>query len=49
MAGNTGKGWRKGQVRNRYQQKNQTTGLFDIFNSGADYLRTRSRRAAPRG
>lgn len=49
MAKNTGKGSRKGQVRDRYQQENQTTGLFDIFNSAADYLRTKKSKGPAKG
>jgi hypothetical protein len=41
MARNTGKGWRIGQVLNRYQQENQITGLYDIYNALGDYLRTK--------
>lgn len=49
MATNTGKGWRKGQVRNRYQQENQTTGLFDVFDSIGDYLRTKKSEGRAKG
>ena len=49
MARNTGKGWRIGQVLDRYQQGNQITGLYDVYNAFGDYLRRRSRQVLGRG
>ena len=49
MATNTGKGHRKGQVLKRYQQENQVSGLFDLFNSAADYLRTKKSKGPFKG
>lgn len=37
MATNTG-GGRKGQIRNRYQLENEVTGLWDKYDSDANYL-----------
>lgn len=41
MAKNTGNGYRIGQQRNRYQQKNLLTRLFDLFDGDGNYLRTK--------
>ena len=38
MASNTGKGYRKGQQKNRYQQENLLTKLFDLFDGNGNYL-----------
>ncbi len=49
MARNTGMSHRKGQVLKRYQQKNQTSGLFDVFNAAGDYLRTKKSKGPWKG
>lgn len=41
MATNTGKGYRKGQQKNRYQQENLLSKLFDLFDGDGNYLRTK--------
>ena len=38
MAKNTGNGWRRGQVRDRYQQRNELTERFDKYDAGGNYL-----------
>lgn len=44
MATNTGEGYRKGQVRDRYQQYNPSTERFDKYDGDANYL---SSKASP--
>lgn len=41
MAKNTGKGKRRGLVKNRYQKKNSGTGLWDKYSGNGDYLGTK--------
>lgn len=41
MAKNTGKGWRKGLIRDRYQKRNSVTGLWDKYNKRGDYMGTK--------
>ena len=38
MAKNTGEGWRRGQQKDRYQQRNEVTGKWDKYDSEANYL-----------
>lgn len=38
MAKNTGDGYRRGQVSDRYQQYNPTTDRYDKFDGNANYL-----------
>ena len=49
MATNTGENHRKGQVLRRYQQKNQTSGRYDVFNDAGDYLRTKKSKGRWKG
>lgn len=41
MGTNTGNGHRKGQQKDRYQQENLLTKLFDLFDGNGNYLRTK--------
>lgn len=41
MAKNTGRGHRVGQQKNRYQQRNLLTKLFDLFDGDGNYLRSK--------
>lgn len=41
MGKNTGKGFRRGQVRDRYQVLNLITGLFDKFDAGGNHLKSK--------
>ena len=38
MAKNTGDGYRRGQVSDRYQQYNETTELFDKYDGDANHV-----------
>lgn len=49
VATNTGKGFRKGQQKNRYQQENLLTKLFDLFDGGGNYLRTKKSKGKFKG
>lgn len=49
MASNTGKGYRKGQQKNRYQQENLLTKLFDLFDGHGNYLRTKKSKGKFKG
>ena len=49
MASNTGKGYRKGQQRHRYQQENPLTKLFDLFDGDGNYLRTKKSKGKFKG
>lgn len=42
MATNTGDGYRKGQVRNRYQQYNENTDRYDKYDGDANYVASKS-------
>lgn len=49
MATNTGKGYRKGQQKDRYQQENLLTKLFDLFDGNGNYLRTKKSKGKFKG
>lgn len=49
MGTNTGKGYRKGQQKNRYQQENPFTKLFDLFTGDGHYLRTKKSKGKFKG
>ena len=49
MAKNTGKGHRIGQQKNRYQQKNLLTSLFDLFDGGGNYVRSKKSKGKFKG
>lgn len=49
MASNTGKGYRKGQQKNRYQQENLLTKMFDLFDGNGNYLRTKKSKGKFKG
>ncbi len=49
MATNTGKGHRKGQQKNRYQQKNLLSSLFDLFDGKGNYLRSKKSKGKFKG
>ncbi|MDQ1175002.1 hypothetical protein QE430_003309 [Microbacterium testaceum] len=49
MARNTGKGFRVGQQKNRYQQKNLLTMLFDLFDGNGNYLRSKKSKGKFKG
>lgn len=49
MGTNTGKGYRKGQQRNRYQQENLLSKLFDLFDGNGNYLRTKKSKGKFKG
>lgn len=49
MASNTGKGYRKGQQKNRYQQENLLTKLFDLFDGDGNYMRTKKSKGKFKG
>lgn len=49
MAKNTGQGFRKGQQKNRYQQENFLTKLFDLFDSDGNYLRSKKSKGKFKG
>lgn len=38
MATNTGDGYRKGQVRDRYQVRNENTKKYDKYDSNGNYV-----------
>ena len=38
MATNTGSGWRRGQVKDRYQQFNELTDRFDKYDGAGNYI-----------
>lgn len=42
MAKNTGKGHRKGQVKDRYQVFNDRTETYDKYDSDGNYMRTKA-------
>ena len=41
MAVNTGKGWRQGQVKDRYQVYNERTDKYDKFDGDGNYMQTK--------
>jgi len=41
LAKNTGEGWRKGQVTDRYQQYNERTDRYDKYDGDANYVETK--------
>lgn len=49
VATNTGKGYRKGQQKDRYQQENLLTKLFDLFDGNGNYLRTKKSKGKFKG
>jgi hypothetical protein len=49
VAKNTGDGFRRGQQRDRYQVENLISGLFDLFNSDGQYIRTKKSRGRFKG
>jgi hypothetical protein len=42
VAKNTGEGWRIGQQKDRYQQRNDVTDRYDKYDSNANYLASKS-------
>lgn len=46
---NTGKGHRIGQQKNRYQQKNLLTNLFDLFDGSGNNLRSKKSKGKYKG
>jgi hypothetical protein len=42
LAKNTGEGRRLGQIVNRYQQHNETTGGFDKYDGDGNFLKSKS-------
>lgn len=42
MATNTGDGYRKGQVRDRYQQYNDNSERYDKYDADANYVSSKS-------
>lgn len=49
MGKNTGKGFRVGQQKNRYQQKNLLTMLFDLFDGNGNYVRSKKSKGKFKG
>ena len=49
MGTNTGKGYRKGQQKNRYQQENPLSKLFDLFTGDGHYLRSKKSKGKFKG
>lgn len=41
MAKNTGKGWRIGQQKDRYQVRNDLTDRFDKYDGAANFLKSK--------
>jgi len=42
LAKNTGEGWRRGQVTDRYQQYNERTERYDKYDSSANHVSSKS-------
>lgn len=49
VAKNTGRGHRRGQVKDRYQVLNLITDLFDVFDGSGNYLRSKKSKGPWKG